>query len=89
MNAACTGEISRRATAPYGKKLNARRIEFISEIRASLTNYGGDTKLLFRDLVKKTKASQLAEGEKWFRWENTFEDRGQTSFQKFRKTAGA
>lgn len=31
----------------------------------------GDTKLLFSDLVKKRKVSQLGEGEKWFRWQNT------------------
>ena len=89
VNSACTGVMSKRVVAPYGKKLNAVRMEFIDDIRGSLHKYGGDVRLMFRDLVKKRKVGQLGEGEKWFRSENTFfEDEGETSFKKFRKTAG-
>jgi len=71
VNAACTGETTEKGARPYGKKLSARRLEFVGEIRASLVKYGGDGRL-FRDLLQKRNASQLVEGEKWFRWENTF-----------------
>lgn len=61
VNAACTGETSKHGAKPSTKKLGARRMEFISEIRPSLLKYGGETRLLFRDLVSKRKASQLGE----------------------------
>ncbi|CAM9882297.1 unnamed protein product [Pylaiella littoralis] len=86
VNAACTGEVSDQGASPSGKKLSARRLEFMGDIRASLLKYGGDTKLLFRALVKKRKASQLGEGEKWFRWQNTFwRDDGLRYFKRFLK----
>ncbi|CAN0271103.1 unnamed protein product [Ectocarpus sp. 6 AP-2014] len=89
VDSACAGGASKKVATPYGKKLNAVRMEFIDDIRVSLHKCGGDVRLMFRDLVKKRKVGQLGEGEKWFRHENTFfEDEGETSFKKFRKTAG-
>ena len=50
-----------------------RRLEFIAQIRASLVKYGGNGRLMFRDLLKKRKASQLVDGEKWFVFERFFQ----------------
>eukprot|EP00903_Cladosiphon_okamuranus_P018123 g16678.t1 len=36
VNAACTRSTTEEGAAPYGKKLNARRLEFLGQIRASL-----------------------------------------------------
>ena len=72
VNAACTGATTEEGAAPYGKKLNARRLEFVEQIRASLAKYGGNGRLMFRDLVQKRGAGRLADDEKWFRWECTF-----------------
>ncbi|CAN0259453.1 unnamed protein product [Scytosiphon promiscuus] len=72
VTSACTGEITEKGVRLYGKKLGARRLEFAGEIRASLTRYDGNGKLLFRALLQKRNASQLVEGVKWFRWENKF-----------------
>ena len=84
VNAACTGATTEEGAAPYGKKLNARRLEFIGQIRASLVKYGGNGRLLFRDLMQKRKAGRLADDEKWIRWECTFfgEDK-ERLFQRF------
>ncbi|CAM9413902.1 unnamed protein product [Pylaiella littoralis] len=72
VNAACTGATTEEGAAPYGKKLKARRREFIGQIQAFLAKYGGNSRLLFRELVQKRKAGQLPEDEKWFRRECTF-----------------
>ncbi|CAM9115140.1 unnamed protein product [Ectocarpus sp. 8 AP-2014] len=72
VNAACTGETTEKGARPYGKKLSARRLEFVGEIKASLAKYKNNSRTLFRDLLQKRNASQLGETEKWFRWENTF-----------------
>ncbi|CAM9532930.1 unnamed protein product, partial [Hapterophycus canaliculatus] len=72
VNSACTGETTEKGARPYGKKLGAGRLEFAGDIRASLAKYNGNGKLLFRALLQKRNASQLVEGDKWFRWENTF-----------------
>ena len=89
VNSACTGETSENGASPKGKKLKARRLEFLGDIRASLSEYGGDAKLLFRDLVKKRNASQLVGREKWMRWENTFfGDDGQRFFLRFLEKLG-
>ncbi|CAM9562170.1 unnamed protein product [Ectocarpus sp. 8 AP-2014] len=72
VNAACTGATTEEGAAPYGKKLNARRLEFVGQIRVSLAKYGGNGRLLFRDLMHKRKAGRLADDEKWFRFEATF-----------------
>lgn len=71
-NAACTGATTEQGAAPYGKRLNTRRLEFVGQIRASLAKYGGDTKVLFRDLVQRREAGQLRQDEAWFKWESTF-----------------
>ncbi|CAB1106674.1 unnamed protein product [Ectocarpus sp. CCAP 1310/34] len=84
VNSACTGETTEKGARPYGKKLSARRLEFAGEIRASLAKYSGNGRLLFRALLQKRNASQLAEGEKWFRWENTFFSQSdERLFQRF------
>ncbi|CAM9478203.1 unnamed protein product, partial [Sphacelaria rigidula] len=84
VNSACTGETTEKGARPYGKKLSARRLEFAGEIRASLAKYSGNGRLLFRALLQKRDASQLVEGEKWFRWENTFFSRSdEWLFQRF------
>lgn len=90
VNAACTGEATERGSRPYGKKLSARRFEFVGDIRASLLKYGGNSRNLFRDLLQKRNSSQLSEGEKWFRWENTFFCEGdERLFQRFLDKANA
>ena len=48
------------------------RLAFEGDIQASLLKYDGDWKLLFREMVDERNACRLVEGEKWFRWENTF-----------------
>ncbi|CAN0550788.1 unnamed protein product [Ectocarpus sp. 12 AP-2014] len=84
VNSACTGEMTEKGARPYGKKLSARRLEFAGEIRASLAKYSGDGRLLFRALLQKRDSSQLVEGEKWFRWENTFfSQNDERLFQRF------
>ena len=83
-NAACTGDTTEKSARPYGKQLGKRRLEFIAQIRASLVKYGGNGRLMFRDLLKKRKASQLVEGEKWFVYERTFFSEGdERFFQRF------
>ncbi|CAM9297292.1 unnamed protein product, partial [Ectocarpus sp. 13 AM-2016] len=72
VDSACAVETTKKVPSPYGRKRNASRMEFIEDIRASLHKYGGDHRLMFRDLVKRRKVGQLGEGEKWFRSENTF-----------------
>lgn len=72
VNAACTGATTEEGAAPYGKKLNSRRMEFIGQIRLSLAKYRGNGRLMFRDLVQKREAGRLADDEKWFRIESTF-----------------
>lgn len=84
-NAACTGQATIRGSRPYGKKLSARRFEFILNIKASLTKYD-NTRDLFRALVSKRKSDSqlLGEDEAWFRWENTFfYDDDERLFQRF------
>ncbi len=89
VNAACTGAATQQEARPYGKKLSARRIEFMQEIRASLLIYAGDSKRLFRDLLRKRNSCQLSECESWFRWENTFfSDSDERFFQRFVDRAG-
>ncbi|CAM9596594.1 unnamed protein product [Ectocarpus fasciculatus] len=84
VNSACTGETTEKGARPYGKKLSARRLEFAGEIRASLAKYSGNGRLLFRALLQKRNTSQLVEGEKWFRWENTFFSQSdERLFQRF------
>lgn len=83
-NAACTGQTTGKGARPYGKQLGKRGLEFIAQIRASLVKYGGNGRLMFRDLLKKRKASQLVEGETWFRWECTFfSEADERFFQRF------
>jgi hypothetical protein len=84
INIACTGETTEKGSRPNGKKLSARRLEFVQEIKASLTKFNGNGRLLFRDLLQKRNASRLTETEKWFRWEHTFfgED-DERLFQRF------
>lgn len=72
VNAACTGATTEQGARPSTKQLGKRRLEFIGQIRASLAKYGGNGRLMFRDLLRKRKAAELAEGEKWFRWECTY-----------------
>lgn len=38
VNAACTGETTEKGARPYGKKLGARRLQFMADIRASLVD---------------------------------------------------
>lgn len=84
VNAACTGETTEKGARPYGKKLGARRLEFVAEIRASLRQFGGNARALFRAVLEKRDQSRLSQGEKWFRWENTFFDKGdERLFQRF------
>ena len=84
VNAACTGATTEEGAAPYGKKLNSRRLEFVEQVRASLAKYGGNGRLMFRDLVSKRKEGKLADDETWFKWDATFfgEDK-QRLFQRF------
>lgn len=72
VNAACTGATTEQGAQPYGKKLGARRMEFIGQIRATLAKYKGNSRLSFRDLVQKRNAGQLAGEDEWFRRECTF-----------------
>lgn len=72
VNAACTGQTTEEGAAPYGKKLNARGLEFVQQARLSLAKYGGNKRLLFRSLVQKREAGRLADDEKWFRLDATF-----------------
>ena len=84
VSSACTGETTEKGARPYGKKLSARRLEFAGDIRASLAKYSGNGRLLFRALLQKRNASQLVEGETWFRWENTFFSQSdERLFQRF------
>lgn len=84
VNSACLGETTEKGAKPSTKKLGARRMEFIAEIRASLLKHAGKTRLLFRHLVSKREAGQLEEGEKWFMWDRTFfEDGDDRNFKKF------
>lgn len=64
LNSACTGELTEKGTRPSTKKLGARRMEPVAQIRASVLEHGGMSKirLLFRDQVNKRKASELGEG---------------------------
>lgn len=80
------GELTEKGTRPTTKKLGARRMEFVAQIRASVLKHGGKSKirLLFRDLVSKRKASELGEGERWFMWDRTyFDDDGEKFFKRF------
>lgn len=86
VNSACTGEVTEKSARPSTKKLGARRMEFVAQIRASVLKNGGKSKsrLLFRDLVSKRKASLLGEGERWFLWNRTyFDDDGEKFFKRF------
>ena len=84
VNSACTGEVSEKGAKPSTKKLGARRMEFIADIRASLLKYRGETRVLFRDLVSKRKAGQLEVGDQWFLWHRTFfEDDDDRLFKRF------
>ena len=84
VNAACTGETAEKGARPYGKRLSSRRLEFVAEIQASLLQFRGNAKALFRAVLEKRDSSRLSEGEKWFRWENTFFDKGdERLFQRF------
>lgn len=84
VNSACLGETTEQRSKPSTKKLGARRMEFIAEIRGSLLKHAGKPRLLFRHLVSKRKAGQLEESEKWFMWDRTFfEDGDDRNFKKF------
>eukprot|EP00903_Cladosiphon_okamuranus_P014933 g13825.t1 len=72
VNAACIGATTEQGARPSTKQLGKRRLEFIGQIRASLAKYGGNGRRMFHDLLRKRKAAELAEGEKWFRWECTY-----------------
>lgn len=87
VNSACLGETTEKGAKPSTKKLGARRMEFVADIRASLLKCGGKTMLLFRDLVSKRKAGRLGEDEQWFVWNRTFFDDGDN--RHFRKFIGA
>ncbi|CAB1106874.1 unnamed protein product [Ectocarpus sp. CCAP 1310/34] len=90
VNSACTGETTEKGARPYGKKLSARRLEFAGDIRASLAKFSGNGRLLFRAFLQKRNASQLVEGEKWFRRENTFFSQSdERLFQRFVDKANA
>lgn len=90
INAACTGQTTQRGARPYGKKLSSRRLQFVAEIRASLLQHKGNSRSLFRELLRKRNSSQLAAGDTWFRWENTFFCEGEERlFQRFVEKVGA
>lgn len=60
VNDACSGDTAAKGSRLYGKKLGARRLEFVGEIRASVAKYQDDNgRLLLRDLLNKRNASQL------------------------------
>ena len=76
VNAACTGETTEKGARPSTKQLGKRRLEFIGQIKASLAKYGGNSRLMFRDLLRKRKAAQLANDEAWFQFQATYFDDG-------------
>lgn len=84
VNSACSGEMAEKGARPSTKKLGARRMEFVADVRASLLEYGGKTRLLFRDLVSKRKGGRLGKAETWFAWDRTFfEDDDERHFKRF------